>query len=88
MDKVDKLEKRISQIEDRNKKVEIDKAWESSYTRRILLIFFTYSTMAIYMGLVLRVEPFVNAIVPTLGFLLSTLSLSFFKEFWIKKIHK
>lgn len=88
MDKVDKLEKRISQIEDRNKKVEIDKAWESSYTRRILLIFFTYSTMAIYMGLVLRVEPFVNALVPTLGFLLSTLSLSFFKEFWIKKIHK
>lgn len=88
MDKVDELEKRISQIEDRNKKVEIDKAWESSYTRRILLIFFTYSTMAIYMGLVLRVEPFVNALVPTLGFLLSTLSLSFFKEFWIKKIHK
>jgi len=30
-------------------------------------------------------NPFINAIVPTLGFLLSTLSLTLFKEIWIKK---
>jgi len=87
MDTYDALEKRIIMIENRNKKVEVDKAWESSYTRRALLIGFTYTTMAIYMGLVLKVEPWINAIVPTLGFLLSTLSLSFFKTFWIKSIH-
>jgi hypothetical protein len=33
-------------------------------------------------------SPFVNAIVPTLGFTLSTLSLSFFKKIWLKNINK
>lgn len=87
MDTYDALEKRIIMIENRNKKVEVDKAWESSYTRRALLVVFTYTTMATYMGLVLKVEPWINAIVPTLGFLLSTLSLSFFKGIWIRHIH-
>ena len=32
------LEKRIKKIEERNKKVELDKAWEGSKTRKILII--------------------------------------------------
>ena len=36
------LEKRIKKIESRNRKVESDKAWELSYTRRALIVIFTY----------------------------------------------
>ena len=38
MGTVQQLEDRLSQIEARNKKVETDKAWETSRTRRVLLI--------------------------------------------------
>lgn len=32
------LEKEIEQIKQRNKKVELDKKWETSFTRRIMYI--------------------------------------------------
>ena len=35
MTKIDKLEEELDGIKERNKKVEIDKAWETSWTRRI-----------------------------------------------------
>lgn len=87
MNELSKLENRISKIEERNKKVEKDKAWETSFTRRILLIIFTYLAIALYM-LAIRVEnPWLNAIVPTAGFLLSTLTLPHFKNLWIKYLY-
>ncbi len=82
MDKLKQFEKRINQIEQRNKRVEKDKAWESSMTRKILLVFFTYLTLAIYFKFVLQINPWLNAIVPTLGFYLSTLTLPFFRKIW------
>ena len=59
------LEKRMRDIEDRNKEVEIDKAWELSYSRNVP-------------------KPWLNAIVPAMAFMLSTLTLPFFKRLWIK----
>jgi hypothetical protein len=40
--KAEELEKRLAAIENRNKRVEMDKDWEVSYFRRALLIIFTY----------------------------------------------
>lgn len=79
---VEDLEKRIEKIELRNKAVELNKAWETSYTRRILIAVFTYLAIALYLKYIVGIEPWVNAIVPTVGFLLSTLTLPFFKEIW------
>lgn len=84
----EKLEKRVIKIEKRNKRVELDKAWETSYTRRVLLFIFTYLTIALYMKFVLDIEPWLNAIIPSLGFLLSTLTLPFIKTVWRKYHNK
>ncbi|PIQ73416.1 hypothetical protein COV58_02605 [Candidatus Roizmanbacteria bacterium CG11_big_fil_rev_8_21_14_0_20_36_8] len=78
------LIKRIEVIENRNKKVEIDKAWEGSYTRRALIVLFTYASIGIYMWAIGVENPLINAVIPALGFSLSTLSLPFFKTWWIK----
>ena len=36
------LEKEILEIKERNKKVELDKTWETSKTRKICIIILTY----------------------------------------------
>lgn len=82
------LEERIAKIEERNRKVETDKAWETSYTRRILIVLFTYLAIALYLKFIVRIEPWINAIVPSIGFLLSTLTLPFFKSLWKKTVYK
>lgn len=82
------LEKRIKNIEDRNKRVESDKSWETSYTRRLLLILFTYLAIGFYLNAINVSEPWLNAIVPAVAFMLSTLTLPFFKKLWLKYIYK
>ncbi len=82
------LEKRISKIEQRNKEKEIDKSWETSITRKILLMVFTYLAIGLYMNAVEIKNPWLNAVIPTVGFFLSTLTLPFFKNLWTKFIFK
>lgn len=82
------LENRIKNIEDRNRRVEGDKFWETSYTRRGLLVIFTYLAIGFYLAAVNVPEPWLNAIVPAAAFMLSTLTLPFFKKLWLKYIHK
>lgn len=82
---IEEIEKRLIAIENRNKKVELDKAWETSYFRRFLLIIFTYLSIGMYMWVIGVNEPWLNAVIPSLGFLLSTLTLPFFKSWWIKR---
>jgi len=81
------IEERVRKIEERNRKVETDKAWEGSWTRKIALILFTYLAVGIYLNLISVPNPWINAIVPSMGFLLSTLTLPLFKNWWIKKIY-
>ena len=88
MTNIHNLEKKIEEIELRNKRVEIDKAWETSYARRILLIIFTYFSIALYLRAINIDRPWLNAIVPAVGFLLSTLTLPFFKSLWIRYLQK
>lgn len=78
------IEKRLDKIESRNKKVETDKAWETSLSRKVLIIIFTYLSIALYLKFIVGIDPWINAIVPALGFLLSTLTLPYFKKFWKK----
>jgi membrane protease YdiL (CAAX protease family) len=89
MTSISDLESRVANIESRNKLVEENKAWETSWTRKILLIIFTYFAIALYLKFILNLDnPWLNAIVPAVGFLLSTLTLPWFKSLWSKYIYK
>jgi len=76
--------KEIARINERNRRVETDKAWETSYTRRVLLTIFTYLAIGLYLNAINIPNPWMNAVVPAVGFMLSTLTLPFFKRLWIK----
>lgn len=83
-DNLSNLQSRVEAIEKRNKEVELNKAWEGSWARKILVAIFTYLSIALYFQYILQADPWLNAIVPSVGFLLSTLSLSFFKKLWMR----
>lgn len=81
----DSIESRLQQIESRNAKVEADKAWETSWVRRGLLTLFTYLAVSLYLNAIHIDRPWLNAIVPAVGFMISTLTMPFFKKVWIRK---
>jgi len=88
MASVYELEKEIKRIKQRNRRVEADKAWETSWIRRILIAIFTYFVIVLFFHFAQLPDPFINSIVPALAFILSTLSLSIIKKYWIKKRNK
>ncbi len=81
------VEERLRRIEERNARVEADKAWETSYTRRSLLTLFTYLAIGFYLQAIAIPFAWLNAIVPAVAFMLSTLTLPFFKRTWLKHVH-
>lgn len=78
------LENRIKIIEARNNKVTSDKKWETSVTRRVAILIFTYISVVIFLLSINNERPFVNALIPVFGFLLSTLSLKSIRKLWEK----
>lgn len=84
------LEGALAAIHERNKKVEAQKGWETSKTRRAFIACVTYATAFIYMDVALA-EPasdaFMHAFVPTGGYLLSTFSLPLIKDRWIQRFY-
>lgn len=82
------LEQQIQKIEERNQRVETDKAWEASWTRRILLTLFTYLAIGVYLWVIGILRPWLNAIVPAVAFMISTLTMPFFKRLWLKSFRK
>ncbi len=80
------LENRIKNIEERNKRVEKDKAWEVSFTRRICIIILTYIVVVIYSYIIKNnTNIFLSSLVPVIGFILSTLSLKAIRKIWERK---
>ena len=88
MTEIEELKKDIALIKERNNRVEKDKVWETSYTRRFLLVIFTYLAIGLYLQAINVNLAWLNAIVPAIGFLLSTLTLPFFKSLWLKRIRR
>ncbi len=76
------LDLRISAIEARNRRVELEKAWEISITRKVSIIALTYLVMILVFWSLENEKYLLNAIVPTFGFFLSTLSLPRVKAWW------
>lgn len=88
MDELTQLKNNLEKISARNAKVEADKAWETSITRKIIIALLTCLIVVIFFTVVNLSKPWLNALVPTAGFLLSTLSLSVFKKIWLKYYKK
>ena len=83
------IEKEIEKIKKRNKKVELDKSWETSWIRRVCICILTYSIVVVYSYLVRNIENiFISSLVPVIGFTLSTLSLKFVRKIWEKRKEK
>jgi polyferredoxin len=77
------IERVIDDIKKRNSRVEADKAWETSWTRRSIIAAGTYALSALLLFLINAPNPFFAALVPALGFMLSTMTLPIFKGWWL-----
>ncbi|MBO5003949.1 MAG: hypothetical protein J6D03_01540 [Clostridia bacterium] len=79
------LEKEIENIKQRNKRVELDKKWETSWTRKLCICTLTYIVVVIYSYMVRNYDNiFLSSLVPVIGFTLSTLSLKYIRKIWEK----
>ena len=80
------LEEEIKEIKERNKRVELDKKWETSMTRKICIAILTYVVVIIYSILISKTSNvLLSSLVPVIGFTLSTLSLKAIRQVWEKK---
>ena len=79
------IEKEIKDIKERNKRVEKDKAWETSWTRRLCIMILTYIVVVFYSYLIRKTNNILlSSLVPVIGFTLSTLSLKLIRSIWEK----
>lgn len=81
----EQIEQDILDIQERNKKVELDKAWEVSWTRRIFIMVITYIIASLWLLVIKETHILLKAMVPVLGYLLSTLSIPYLKNIWVGK---
>jgi len=88
MPTIEQLQLEIEEIKKRNQRVEADKAWETSWTRRLIVLALTYIVIVIFFFFAQLPSPFLNAIVPSLAFVLSTLTIPMFKKWWLNKNQK
>jgi len=83
----EELREEIEKIKERNKRVELDKKWETSGLRRICICILTYIVVVTYSYVVRNYNNiYISSLVPVIGFTLSTLSLRYIRRIWEKKI--
>lgn len=83
------IEKEIKEIKDRNKRVELDKEWETCLTRKLGICILTYIVVVIYSYIIKKFDNiWLSSIVPVIGFSISTLSLKFVRKIWEKNKNK
>lgn len=81
------LEKEIENIKNRNARVELDKKWETSWTRKICICILTYIVVIIYSYVIRKYDNiFLSSLVPVIGFTLSTLSLKLVRKIWERNV--
>lgn len=76
--------KEIQLLKARNERVEADKAWEVSWSRRLIIALITFIVASIWLRVIEESNVFLKAVVPTAGYLLSTISIPYIKRLWVK----
>ena len=79
------MEQELQSIQERNRRVELDKAWEVSKTRRGIIVGLTYVVAAVFLNAIGNETPHLNALVPAGGYLFSTFSLPVVKQWWVSR---
>ena len=83
---MEELKNEIEKIKQRNAKVELDKAWETSLARRLCICILTYIVVVIYTYSTIKINNmWLSSLVPVIGFTLSTLSLKYIRKLWEKR---
>ena len=77
----------IKQLEARNRRVEANKAWEISWTRRGVISIVIYICAVVLLMFLGHDGAWKHACVPMMGYVVSTLSLPSIKEIWIKTLY-
>ncbi len=75
----------LQEIKERNTRVELDKAWEVSSTRKVFILVLTYVVALAWLILIHEPNAALKALVPVAGYFLSTLTLPPLKKWWINK---
>ena len=83
-ERIRNLEIEIQALKERNQRVESEKAWETSYVRTFALALVTYVIAAVVLCLIGVEIYLLVALMPTIGYMLSTLSLPVVRRWWIK----
>lgn len=77
----------MKDIEEINKRVELDKKWETCWTRKNCIMVLTYIVVILYSYIVRNYDNiFLSSLVSVIGFALLTLSLKLVRKIWEKKI--
>ncbi len=82
---MEKLETEIMNLKERNKRVELDKAWEVSWTRRIFISIITYFVASVWLYMIREQAIWLKAVIPTAGYILSTLTIPQLKKLWMNR---
>ena len=82
------FDERLEAVEQRNARVEFDKAWETSWIRRGLIAGITYICAIILLNILGHDGAWKHAFVPVMGYLLSTLTLPAAKKAWLERKRK
>ena len=78
------MKKIITEILERNQKVELDKKWELSLTRKIFIALIIYFFSVLFLAIIKTENFFKASIIPTSGYLFSTFSLNPIRSIWEK----
>jgi preprotein translocase subunit SecF len=81
---MENIEERLNKIEERNKRVELDKAWETSFARILSISIITYLVAFFVLFSMGVSRSYLSALIPVIGFILSTQSIPIVKKYWIK----
>ncbi len=79
------IEEELRAIAERNRRVEADKAWETSFFRMYTLAGIIYLLAMFLLYLIGTEHILFGALVPAIGFILSVQTLPAVKRWWLRK---
>lgn len=83
-ERIQNLEREVAALKERNRRVEGDKAWETSYFRVVTIAVIVYIVVAFFLYVIGVQNYLLAALVPPVGYFLSTQSLPAIKRWWVK----
>lgn len=79
------LSSEVEKIKARNKRVEADKAWETSKTRTAFIATVTFVLMYLFLKMVNADKPMLNALFAVVLYWLSTETYGVLKKWWLNR---